>query len=239
MSAHEVPARGVPVPGGPVPGGRVRTYAPGRATKARIVDAACRLMWERGVNATTLDDVREASGTSKSQLYQHFANKEALVRSVIEQNSDIVLSREERLLAGIDSVAGLRMWADALVALKVDDHGAYGCLIGSMANELADQDDGARAQLDETLRGWERLIAGALERMKESGRLAASVDTARLATGVLAAVQGGFVLARTARSVEPLRAAVELVVGHVESLGPDARTEDERGTLATVRRGAR
>jgi hypothetical protein len=52
------------------------------ATRARIVDAANQLMYERGV-ATTLADVRAASATSKSQVYQHFADKDALVKEVI------------------------------------------------------------------------------------------------------------------------------------------------------------
>ena len=41
-----------------------------------MVAAADELMHERGVANTTLADVRAASGTSKSQLYQHFADKD-------------------------------------------------------------------------------------------------------------------------------------------------------------------
>ncbi|OZC56437.1 hypothetical protein CH266_00535 [Rhodococcus sp. 06-1474-1B] len=64
----------------------------GAATKARIVDAADQLMYERGVASTTLADVRAASETSKSQLYQHFAGKRALVLAVVEVRADAVLS---------------------------------------------------------------------------------------------------------------------------------------------------
>src|SRR4051794_7025224 len=42
----------------------------GLATRDRIVRAAATLMYTKGVNGTTLDDVRIASGTSKSQLYR-------------------------------------------------------------------------------------------------------------------------------------------------------------------------
>ena len=56
-----------------------RLTARGAATKARIIEAADQLMYERGVASTTLADVRASSGTSKSQLYQHFAEKDAMV----------------------------------------------------------------------------------------------------------------------------------------------------------------
>ena len=57
--------------------------ARGATTRDRIVHAAADLMYVKGVHATTLDDVRAATGTSKSQLYRHFPDKDALVHAVI------------------------------------------------------------------------------------------------------------------------------------------------------------
>ena len=50
---------------------RRRTTVRG-STRARMISSAADLMYVRGVNAVTLDDVRAATGTSKSQLYKHF-----------------------------------------------------------------------------------------------------------------------------------------------------------------------
>ena len=47
----------------------------GRATRRRIVSAAAGLIAERGVSGTTLDDVRAATQSSKSQLYHYFGDK--------------------------------------------------------------------------------------------------------------------------------------------------------------------
>ncbi|MED7827363.1 TetR/AcrR family transcriptional regulator [Streptomyces chiangmaiensis] len=55
--------------------------ARGAMTRSRIVEAAAELFHVDGVHAVTLDDVRAASGTSKSQLYHHFADKDELVRA--------------------------------------------------------------------------------------------------------------------------------------------------------------
>ena len=60
-----------------------RLTARGSATRERILQAAADLMRANGVAATTLDEVRVASGTSKSQLYRHFPDKDALVHAVI------------------------------------------------------------------------------------------------------------------------------------------------------------
>ena len=58
--------------------------ARGAATRARIVGAAADLVYRRGASATSLEDIMEASATSKSQLYHYFADKDALMRAVIE-----------------------------------------------------------------------------------------------------------------------------------------------------------
>jgi len=55
-----------------------RLTARGAATRDRIVAAAADLMYVKGVHATTLDDIRTATGTSKSQLYRHFPDKGTL-----------------------------------------------------------------------------------------------------------------------------------------------------------------
>src|SRR6187431_2809407 len=92
-----------------------RITARGAATRARILAAANQLMYERGVAATTLAHVRAASSTSKSQLYQHFADKDALVNEVIAQRGEDVLGPQRQRLQRVDSFRGLELWRDDLV----------------------------------------------------------------------------------------------------------------------------
>ena len=80
--------------------------ARGAATKARIVAAAASLVYERGIAGTSLDDVMAATGTSKSQLYHYFADKDALICEVIRaQLGRVGLCSELALVAhGLESV---------------------------------------------------------------------------------------------------------------------------------------
>src|ERR1700761_7777847 len=110
-----------------------RITARGAATRARIVKAAADLMYVKGVTATTLDDVRAASGTSKSQLYRHFPDKDALVHAVVTTQSQTILAREHAQLDRLNSFAGLVRWRNVLTELNRLQHGAHGCALGSMA----------------------------------------------------------------------------------------------------------
>jgi AcrR family transcriptional regulator len=199
-----------------------RVTARGAATRARILASAADLTRARGVAATTLEDVRSASGTSKSQLYQHFPDKEALIVAVVALRRAQVLEREQRQLERLRSLRGLARWRDALVSSNTAVNGAWGCAIGSLANELADSDAGLRTALDDVFDRWQELLAQGLERMRASGVLCADADPRSLATGLMAALQGGYLLARTAGDSAPLAIALDMALDHVRSFAAAA-----------------
>lgn len=195
-----------------------RLTSRGVATRARIVEAAADLMYVRGVNATTLDDVRVASGTSKSQLYQHFEGKEALVRAVVALRARQVLERERGHLQRFRSFSALERWRNALVERNALQHGAYGCALGSLASELADQDDEVRTTLWTQLADWSALLAAGFRRMQEAGILSRDADPDKLSVGLMAALQGGYLLAETAHDVAPMETALDMALDHIRSL---------------------
>src|ERR1700759_2536289 len=91
-----------------------RLTARGAATRDRIVQAAADLMYVKGVQATTLDDIRAATGTSKPQLHRHFPGKDALVHAVIALRGRQVMEREPQRLGRLHPFSGLVRWRNAL-----------------------------------------------------------------------------------------------------------------------------
>ncbi|BBZ54648.1 MULTISPECIES: TetR/AcrR family transcriptional regulator [Mycobacteriaceae] len=196
-----------------------RTTARGEATRARMIASAAELMYVRGVNAVTLDDVRAATGTSKSQLYKHFpGGKPELVRAVVALRGEQVLEREGQRLARLKSMSGLRRWRDALIQGAALQDGAYGCALGNLVIEVADQDDQARTSLSQHFANWEGLLANGFRRMIEDGVLPSDADPDALATGLMAALQGGYLLAQAEHDVAPMATALDMALAHIESL---------------------
>jgi TetR/AcrR family transcriptional regulator, transcriptional repressor for nem operon len=194
-----------------------RLTARGAATRARIVEAAADLMRVQGVNGTTLDDVIASSGVSKSQLYRHFPDKESLVRAVVALQGHRVLEREQNQLGRLNTFSGLQRWRNVLVQLNGLHDGAYGCMLGSMANEVADQDEQARAALQEMFAAWKDLIATGLRRMQDKGSLKPGADPDLLATGLMAALQGGYLLAQTAHDTKPMAIALDMALDQIKA----------------------
>lgn len=197
-----------------------RLTARGALTRDRIVRAAADLMHAAGVAGTTMDQVVVASGTSKSQLYHYFADKEALVAAVIKFQVARVLEFQEPYLERLASVADLRRWRDAVVRFVEEAHGANGCAVGSLASELADRSEPARILIEAAFRSWESYLAAGLRRMQERGELDAVADPGELATGLMAAYQGGYLLSQAARSARPMAVALDLALDSIEAGRP-------------------
>jgi AcrR family transcriptional regulator len=195
--------------------------AQGAATRRRIVVAAADLVARQGVARTTLDDVRGATSTSKSQLYHYFTDKADLVRSVIEHHRDAVLAEQRLVDEPVDSLEGLQRWRYRTIATHRRHGFTRPCPLGRLAGELAG-DDAARPVLDAAFDSWRAQLAAGLSRMLERGFLRPEADPATLSAALLAAVQGGLLLACVTRDARPLQAALDAAVEHVSTFAVEA-----------------
>ena len=190
--------------------------ARGKATRARIVEAATELVRAHGVANTSLDAVLAASDTSKSQLYHYFADKDDLALAVIQRQTECVLATHESHLRKLHSLAGLRRWRDAVVELSRQTDCAGGCPLGSLVSELAESPR-PRELLAESFARWEALLVAGFRAIQARSGTNRDCDLTELATVVLAAVQGGLLLAQTTRSTRALELALDMAINHVEA----------------------
>jgi len=191
----------------------------GRATRARIVDAAAKLVDERGVAGTSLDDVGAAAGVGRSQLYHYFADKSDLVHAVITHVTDEVLGAQEPYLHHLDSWDAWEAWKRLVIEVQRErNHG--GCPLGSLASELSEVDDRARELLVGGFDRWETAFRDGLDAMRAKGLLRRDADTSALAWSVLAALQGGLLLCQTRRDTAPLEAALDAALATIRASAP-------------------
>lgn len=88
-----------------------------------------------------------------------------------------------------------------------------GATIGSLINQLDENDQMARLALQAGFNRWEHLRQGGLQRVADGGGLTAPAGARTLAAALLAAYQGGMLLADVSGDVAPLRRALRGVTG--------------------------
>jgi TetR/AcrR family transcriptional repressor of nem operon len=194
---------------------RQRDHRAGAATQAHIPAKDDELIVRRDVDATAVDGICHASQTRKSPFYQHVSDKEDLVRSSLDDQAQALLSDQRQQLADITTIAGLDTWRDNLVAANRQRGGAFGCVLATMVSQLADHDEHARIQVAGYFAEWRRLIATTLRRMQTGGQLRRDAAPDELATGLIAALQGGYVLAQASRNVDHMATAIEMALARI------------------------
>jgi AcrR family transcriptional regulator len=182
------------------------------------VDAAAALMLERGAAGTSLDEVLAASGASKSQLYHYFDDKDGLTQAVVRQQAERVVEAQIPVGESLSSLAAFRRWRDRIVDAQREGGFVGGCPVGSLANELAESGDDVRAVLQDCFVTWQAQIAAGLQEMQARGRLRPGVDPDALAESIMAALQGGLLLAKVHRSSRPLERALDMALDQVRQL---------------------
>ncbi|WP_027086886.1 TetR/AcrR family transcriptional regulator [Cohnella panacarvi] len=189
----------------------------GQATRARIVAAAAKLMYERGVAGTSVEDVQQEAGVSSSQLYHYFKEKRELVLAVILFQNEQVLGSQEPLLSHLDSMEALQSWRDALVLYQTELGFQGGCPIGSLGSELADLEPAARRELAAGFAQWEMAIRRGLRAIYDRGEMRSDAQPEQLALALLAALQGGLLLAKVRKEAGPLEAGLDAMLDHIRS----------------------
>jgi len=188
--------------------------ARGRQTRAAIIETAAGLMYQRGVRATSLDDVLEAAKCGKSQLYHYFAGRSELLAAVVEYQLQEVLG--DQGIHRLDTWTGLRSWFDSLVA-RQQERGFRGCPLGSLVAEMAAEDDRLREVIAVAYARWEEALRLPLMHMRHTGRLARSARPDELARHVLSAIQGGYLLSTIRHEAGPMREALDAAYEHLRA----------------------
>ena len=128
----------------------------GRETRERIVKTAAELIFDQGIDRTTIDDVRTAANVSSSQLYHYFDDKPALVRAVIEYQADTIVGGQEHF--DLSSLRGWRDWRELVVGHERSLNCRGGCPIGSLGSQVSETEPDAREAVAAGFKRWEGTI---------------------------------------------------------------------------------
>lgn len=172
-------------------------------TRQRMLDTAAGLFQTQGYHATGLTQLTTAGSAPKGSLYFHFpGGKEQLAAEAVRLSGE----RTGALLQAVlddapDPATAIDRAVGALAAFLAESDFQRGCPLATVALDAAAASEPIREACVDGYASWHRILAGYLATQ------GLSEDRAdELATIVLAAIEGGLLLARTRRDLAPLHA---------------------------------
>lgn len=173
-------------------------------TADRLVESTRELLWERGYVGTSPKAIQQRAGVGQGSMYHHFTGKPDLALAAVRRTAEELRATAEAQFTAPGTAveritAYLRRERDVL----------RGCPIGRLTQDpdiMAAPE--LRRPVDETFDWLRQRLAAVLAEGVANGELAARLDPADTAATIVAVLQGGYVLARAAGSVEPFDRAV-------------------------------
>ena len=188
------------------------------STRQRLVESARYLFWERGFAGTSMADLLAHSGVNSGSFYHFFESKEALLREVLETYLGALrpMVVDPAFATTGDAVGRIFAILAGYRERIVQTGCQYGCPLGRLALEIDPENGPAHKLIADNFSGWIGAVRECLDQIED--RLPEGTDPEALATYVLAVMEGGVMISRSARSVEPFDRAVSQLREHFRLL---------------------
>ncbi|MFD6168174.1 TetR/AcrR family transcriptional regulator [Streptomyces coeruleorubidus] len=192
---------------------------PRKFDEERALDAAMRVFWERGYEATSTQDLCDATGLGRSSIYNTFQSKRDLFGRALARYLDTMTAAQTAVLDDVERPAIDRV--RALLAQVVESEAecqagsgrALGCLGVNTVVELAARDHEAAAVLESDTMRRLALFRAVMEAGRRDGSITASRDPEALARFLNAVVAGLRVSSQGGAGRADLEAIAETAVG--------------------------
>ncbi len=190
-------------------------------TRQRIVYAGAELFRRQGYAGTGIKHIAVHADATLGSVYHFFpGGKDQLADEVLRTAGSFFLALYEAIAAGApDLPSAVRdFFVGAAETLETTGY-ADACPIATVAGDIASTNPLLRETTADVFESW---LAALAEDAVEAG--IAAEQARRLALGVLALLEGAFLLSRSLRSLEPMAACGEAAVGLVEDAIAEVRT---------------
>lgn len=185
------------------------------AKRRRLTTAAMRVLWEQGVERTTLADIATAARVPTGNVYYYFKTKDELVRAALDEQGAFFDKLTARLAESADPRDRLKGLVETWIKGR-DLAARFGCPTGTLAAELDKRGDGV---LDAAAGA---LLRRLLDWTEQQFRALELPDPGGLAVTLVSGYQGMSMLANALRDPDIMVREGERLLRWLDSLEPAA-----------------
>lgn len=187
----------------------------GEQTRNYIIEKAAPLFNIKGMAATAMSDIMDATGLSKGAIYVHFQDKQALITEAVDHNLKMYAMKIEMALQQVPAAKDKLFSFIDLLSTPVKPVIEGGCPILNFATEADDTDPLIREKVSRAVDWFEKKIVQIIKAGIKNGEFDADWDYRDFATVMFAMLEGGHVACRVANSnqrMKPIAATLKKMI---------------------------
>jgi TetR/AcrR family transcriptional repressor of nem operon len=189
-------------------------------TRQKLLEAAFAEIHRNGFQAASLTQILADTALTKGALYHHFPDKKALGLAVIEEvirpsMADMMFAP----LRGTDTpLAALQALLQSKAAIDDPTMVVLGCPLNNLMQEMSPVDETFRLHLNALFEDWVKVVAAALERGQQAGKVRQDVDAGETAFFIVSALEGCIGMSKNTQSVQAFRGCLAQLGRYLETL---------------------
>ncbi|MFI0410993.1 TetR/AcrR family transcriptional regulator [Actinomadura sp. 3N508] len=169
---------------------------PRKFEEERAVEAAMRAFWADGYEATSTQELCNATGLGRSSIYNTFKSKHDLFEKALARYMDIKTSNVIRTLEDGGRPVRERLRTILEWAVEPEPGDPAGCLVVNTVVELAQRDEAIAERIARDERRRLTALTAAIKEGMRTGEIDRSKDARALAHFIVSTVSGMRVVAR-------------------------------------------
>ncbi len=162
------------------------------ATRLTLLQKAFELIYVKGYQTTSIDDIIATTQVTKGAFYYHFRTKDEMGLAIINEilKPTLLSSFIEPLQSEQNPVEAIyNLMYDLLMEnefLKVE----YGCPVSNLTQEMTPWSNDFNKALNELTEQWEKVMTAAIERGKKNGFIRKDVDSKQVTVFIMSGYWG-------------------------------------------------
>lgn len=194
--------------------------------EAAVLARIMTLFWARGYDATSIDDLVEATGLKRGSLYNAYGGKEEMFLQAFDRYISHVATPTRNRLDATDAVVAIRSWLEGHCERMADTDNPQGCLATNACLEMAQRDDAIGRRVRDSMVAVESQLYDTLRRAQAQGYLSPGQDLRALARFFHGTLRGMALLHKATGDISAVRDMVDVATSIFDkAVGPAGNEE--------------
>ncbi|MCP2025498.1 AcrR family transcriptional regulator [Flavobacterium sp. HSC-32F16] len=170
--------------------------AKGEETRQFIIEKAAPIFNTKGIAATSMSDIMEATKLSKGSMYVHFENKEVLACAAVDHNMKMLSNKLQSALG--ESKTARQALFSYIDFFSNPTHPPVigGCPLLNFGTEADDTNPIVREKVNSAIKQGQLLLSGIIEKGITDKEFKPNFNASEFATAMFAMLEGGHLMAR-------------------------------------------
>ncbi|WP_433831038.1 TetR/AcrR family transcriptional regulator [Flavobacterium anhuiense] len=168
----------------------------GEETRQFIIEKAAPIFNTKGIAATSMSDIMEATKLSKGSMYVHFENKDVLACAAVDHNMKVLSSKlQAELSQGKSATKQLYAYID-FFSNPINPPLIGGCPLLNFGTEADDTNPIVKEKVNSAIKRGQQLLTSIIEKGISDKEFDPNWNAAEFSTILFAMLEGGHLMSR-------------------------------------------